>query len=271
MEDKVPDLAARQTLDIDGEEMSGVFVQRVSSKATLRPRACLGPTPIPLPEAKYRLPREKWVVACQPVGMENGKRSLFKGDQEIVTLGLGSAISWSNRSSLLWSDTDGQGGLEVKRMASLTISLVLITSAFCGCTRRMIDFTVISSKNVHLNVPESGVGPRVQGKHQVYWLIVIPMGTPNIKEATDKAIESAGPGYDALIDGVVYYYEYWYVATGVSGYKVEGTAINTKMLTSLNGEGRVPAGPILYHSSRGISNAEALAELGIVTIESRTR
>jgi hypothetical protein len=55
-----------------------------------------------------------------------------------------------------------------------------------------------------------------------------------IKGALDKAIESAGPGYDLLVDGVISYSSYWFV----SGYRVKGLAVNTmKMKSELGEEG----------------------------------
>lgn len=87
--------------------------------------------------------------------------------------------------------------------------IVLFTILLTGfinqsCTYRVIDFTAISSKNVTLNLPENSKGQRVKGQDYVTTFLGIPWGSPNLKEATDQAIESAGGEYDALIDGVVY-------------------------------------------------------------------
>ena len=51
-------------------------------------------------------------------------------------------------------------------------------------------------------------------------------GMPNLKQAVDKAIEAAGPGYDALIDGVVFNR----MELFTSGYVVQGTPIKTTKL-----------------------------------------
>lgn len=68
--------------------------------------------------------------------------------------------------------------------------ICIIALVFQSCsTTRMLDFTVMSSKNVNLDVKKDA--PRVKGMDKT------------IKGATDKAIESAGGGYDALIDGVI--------------------------------------------------------------------
>jgi hypothetical protein len=56
----------------------------------------------------------------------------------------------------------------------------------------------------------------------------------NLKVAVDEAIEKAGPGYDALIDGVIYVNNYWIF----TGYSVKGTPINTtKLMAELGKDG----------------------------------
>ena len=86
----------------------------------------------------------------------------------------------------------------------LVIALVAITSTLQSC--RIVDFTVISSKNVTLDVKKDA--PRVSGWG---W---------TVKDALDKAIEKSGPGYDALIDGVVSH-------GALAGFRVTGTPIKT--------------------------------------------
>ena len=149
---------------------------------------------------------------------------------------------------------------KMKPNLKLFVSALAFTVLLTGCNRRLIDFTVISSKNVRLDVPDSATGPRTEGKHGVTVIFTIPLGTPNMKEATDRAIENAGPQYDALVDGVVSSC-YCAFIFGTSYIKVEGTPINTKMLSAAL-DGR----PVLYHSSLGISNAAAIAAIGIVAL-----
>lgn len=104
-----------------------------------------------------------------------------------------------------------------------------------GCTLRLVDFTVISSKNV--KVPTKAKGERVKGEDCNFFF------PPNMKEAIDRAIESAGHDYDALVDGVVY--STWIPL--YQCYEVEGTPINTKTSTSMKEfEGK----DLLRHSSR---------------------
>ena len=54
----------------------------------------------------------------------------------------------------------------------------------------------------------------------------------NIKDAMDKALQSAGPDYDMLVDGVVrmHNYPFW------AGYSVTGTAIRSNEVKASLGE-----------------------------------
>jgi len=110
-------------------------------------------------------------------------------------------------------------------MKKIVLPLALLgTLALTNCNQRLIDFTVISSKNVTLRLPEDGKGPRTQGKE-------LKMCTqPMLKGAVDKAIENAGQGYDALIDGVIYQRNELFRY----GWVVEGTPIKTTKLKASN-------------------------------------
>ncbi len=105
--------------------------------------------------------------------------------------------------------------------------LVALTTLFLmsSCSIRVVDFTVISSKNVSLKIDKSQ-GIRVVGNSNGF----LGMGV-SIKNAMDNALQSAGPDYDLLVDGVVSYNDY----VLVSGYKVEGTAISTSKLKAALG------------------------------------
>jgi hypothetical protein len=99
---------------------------------------------------------------------------------------------------------------------------------FSSCSYRLIDFTVISSKNHSLKIDKSQ-GVRVSGSSNGF----LGLGT-SIKDAMDKALQSAGSDYDLLIDGVVRINDFFLV----SGYKVEGTAVSSsKMKASLGKKG----------------------------------
>lgn len=106
-------------------------------------------------------------------------------------------------------------------MKKLMIPVAAVAAlVLSSCNTRLIDFTVISSKNVTLRLPDDAKGPRSKGKDMK--MCTMPM----MKAAVDKAIENAGPGYDALIDGVIFYRSEFLR----KGYVVEGTPIKTGKL-----------------------------------------
>ena len=155
-------------------------------------------------------------------------------------------------------------------LAGQIIGVLLLMVLISGCSRRMIDFTIISSKNTQLQIPEEAMGKRVEGEDTVLWLFIglgyIPLGTPEIKEAVDEAIQSAGPGYDALVDGVLYQVSEYYLLTMKTGYKVVGTPIKTSLVNRSSASASLSSAerPVFYHSSLGISNETALANLKII-------
>ena len=113
-----------------------------------------------------------------------------------------------------------------KKFMFFTIVLLLSVSVM-GCATRLVDFTIISTKNIDLaRGADFKRGPsRVQGQDTVHIIIIIPTGTPNIKTAIDRAIQSV-PGAVALLDGVVTAKGWWipYIY-GQSSYVVEGTPL----------------------------------------------
>ncbi|MFH1673322.1 MAG: hypothetical protein ABIF87_07855 [Pseudomonadota bacterium] len=113
----------------------------------------------------------------------------------------------------------------------LCLSLVFVS---LGCTQRLTDFTVISSKNVDLSrAAEFKRGSaRVEGRDTTYIIIFFPTGIPNLKEAIDRAIEDV-PGAVALVDGVVTF-EHWYIPLifGQQSYVVEGLPLIDRSLLS---------------------------------------
>ena len=106
--------------------------------------------------------------------------------------------------------------MKFKSLFIILISVMTLTS----CSYRLVDFTVISSKNINLEVDRTK-GVATEGKKSYF----LGLGW-NIKDALDEALEKAGPEYDLLIDGVVRYGSYPFVATVT----VEGTAVSSKQM-----------------------------------------
>ena len=115
-------------------------------------------------------------------------------------------------------------------MRNLKLKFVLLgitAIIFSSCSHRVLDFTLISSKNVDLSKGatfERGK-QRVEGVDMVHWIICFPTGTVNIKEALDRAIEST-PGCVALLDGVIYT-KFWWIPYiyGQQSAIIEGTPL----------------------------------------------
>jgi hypothetical protein len=117
--------------------------------------------------------------------------------------------------------------------------LVIFYMMVAGCSQRLLDFTIVSSKNIDLSrVASFKRGQsRVEGKDIKHIIIFIPTGIPNAKEALDRAIESV-PGAIALVDGVITSH-WWYIPYiyGRSWYVVEGTPLINSDIASTKSMG----------------------------------
>lgn len=147
----------------------------------------------------------------------------------------------------------------MKNLKSSIIVLSLTAFIFSSCSHRVLDFTLISSKNVDLTKGASfirGKG-RVEGKDMVHWIIIIPTGTVNIKEAVDRAIEST-PGCVALLDGVIYT-KFWWIPYiyGQQSATIEGTPLIDPSLV-LNSKEIPTYGKIELDKKGSIKNVEQL-------------
>jgi len=118
--------------------------------------------------------------------------------------------------------------------ATYVIILAFISTAFAGCktSSRVLDFTIVSSKNTDMRIPDQAEGERTTGvDEETFWF---GFGSqPSIKEAIDRAIENAGGQYDALIDGVIELEsKSLFINTKVK-YTVEGTPVETAQITTM--------------------------------------
>jgi len=104
----------------------------------------------------------------------------------------------------------------------LTIILAVTTIAVSGCSIRMADMTVASTKNYNINSNQFVKGQRVTGEDKVP-VFLFPLGIPNFKTAIDKAIEKE-PCSVALSDVVITQLNHAFLV-GQIGYRVEGTQI----------------------------------------------
>lgn len=86
------------------------------------------------------------------------------------------------------------------------VMMALIALVMTGCTHRMVDFTVISTKNVPLTqkgVDFAKAQQTVEGSDKKQIILFIPTGSPSMEEAVDRALAKY-PGAIALSDGVIY-------------------------------------------------------------------
>jgi len=138
----------------------------------------------------------------------------------------------------------------------LALTVLIVSS----CSHRVLDFTLISSKNVDFSNATTFVRGknRVEGIDMVHLIIIIPTGTVNIKEALDRAIEST-PGCVALLDGVIYtkflYIPYIY---GQQSASVEGTPLIDPGL-AFNSTEMSTFGKIELNKKGEIKNVESIS------------
>ena len=109
-------------------------------------------------------------------------------------------------------------------MMRFAIGLFVAVVLTAGCTTRLGDFSIVSVK--HANVPAKSIGKRVAGESCVFsWLGIGWFGNePILKDAFDRAMQEAGPEYDALVDTIVYRNN----RLLENCYYVRGVAISTK-------------------------------------------
>lgn len=110
-----------------------------------------------------------------------------------------------------------------KLMKKLLISIIAATSVLAtGCSVRMADMTVASTKNYNLNSNQFVKGERVTGEDKVP-VVLFPLGVPNFKTAVDRAIEKNRCAV-ALSDVVITQLNQAFIV-GQIGYRVEGTQV----------------------------------------------
>lgn len=108
-------------------------------------------------------------------------------------------------------------------MKKMIAVAVLAALAATGCSQRVADLTLASTKNVDINSGSFVKGERITGEDSKP-IILFPLGVPQVKEAADKAIEK-DKCVVALSDVVVDYNYFVFLIFGSNGYTVEGTQL----------------------------------------------
>lgn len=125
--------------------------------------------------------------------------------------------------------------MKTKKLLS-GLLLIISISIFTSCSYRVVDFTIISTKNIDLT--RAGTfqrgKTRNEGKDVAHIILYFPLGRPSMKEAIDKALEKTS-GAVALVDGVVYSSGWWAILYGQDILIVEGTPLIDPSLAMNNG------------------------------------
>jgi hypothetical protein len=114
---------------------------------------------------------------------------------------------------------EGFPGIEIIVLVSF-----ILTS---GCSVRVADLTLISTKNIDLSNATLDVrkGQRTKGEDCAIALLgLIPLGIPNLEEAVDDALEK-GKG-NVMVDQVSYSKGAYFIIASQSCIEVEGTVLN---------------------------------------------
>lgn len=107
---------------------------------------------------------------------------------------------------------------------TVCVGVVLVIS---GCTQRIGDLTLVSTKNIDLSNAHMDVreGRRVKGEDCAYAILgLIPTGLPNLEEAVDDALEN-GHG-NVMVDQVTYHHGAYFILAASDCIQVEGTVLN---------------------------------------------
>ena len=111
-------------------------------------------------------------------------------------------------------------GVLMKKLLAVALATTAVT--FAGCSIRMADMTVASTKNYNINSNQFVKGERVRAEDKVP-VVLFPLGIPNFKTAVDRAIEK-NPCSVALSDVFITQLNQAFIF-GQIGYRVEGTQI----------------------------------------------
>ncbi|APO81775.1 MULTISPECIES: hypothetical protein [Pseudomonas] len=107
-------------------------------------------------------------------------------------------------------------------MKKAIFTVIVAAAVASGCTVRVADMTVASTKNYNINSSKFVKGSRVTGE-DTYPVILFPFGIPNMKTAMDNAIQKDGCAV-GLSDVVMSQLNHAFLV-GSIGYRVEGDLI----------------------------------------------
>lgn len=107
-------------------------------------------------------------------------------------------------------------------MKKAALAVIAAAAIVSGCTVRVANMTVASTKNYNINSSKFVKGKRVIGE-DTYPVILFPTGIPNMKTAMDHAIQKDACAV-GLSDVVMSQLNHSFIV-GVIGFRVEGDLI----------------------------------------------
>jgi hypothetical protein len=111
--------------------------------------------------------------------------------------------------------------MNAKWIVGLSVAAVLGT----GCSARVGDFTALSTRNVKLAGKRAA--SRVKGESCDKDILGFTYERKDMKKAVERALESAGANYDALVDVTVDSTWFETIIYGSNCIVVEGTAVSS--------------------------------------------
>lgn len=119
----------------------------------------------------------------------------------------------------------------MKKSITLILS-ILALSSLTSCSNRLLDVTILSTKNIDLNNLSgynTDTNKRVTGENYTDIICFIPLGYPSAKEAADRAIEQQGGKCVGLTNATLTE-RWWYIPLiyGRIYLEVEGDPIMKK-------------------------------------------
>ena len=138
-------------------------------------------------------------------------------------------------------------------MKNFIILSIIVLMA--GCTKRLGDFTLVSTKNVEIGAQYVKVERNVHGENMKPIIIAFPLGYPDIESAIDDALRTVEDG--VLMTDVVLTYRWWYIPYiyGQYIYEVDGDVWKKK---------NVDIGEILNESEKFYEAIEKNGEIVLV-------
>jgi hypothetical protein len=124
--------------------------------------------------------------------------------------------------------------LKIGKSLALLATIALIVPLTAGCTRRIADLTVLSSKNVDLyplDLRGAHKQHNVKGTDGRWWFLVFPLGfRPNLEDALEDALNN-GRG-DIMTSAVIYTRAWHILLIGHEQFIVKGDVFDSSHFAS---------------------------------------